>query len=106
MKTITKVKNGKGFNSTVSITKEYKLTPEHFKVLDTLMCDHYPDIYKGVKSDKSRMIRYNAILTLSEIGMLGRYLEGDNITHFLTKYGVEIVRKIIKSNGMMRNSIE
>jgi hypothetical protein len=98
MKTITKVTNGKGFNSTVSITKEYKLTPEHFRVLDILIGDDYPDIYKGVKTERSRMIRYNAIITLSKIGMLGSYLEGDKITHFLSDYGVEIVRKIIKAD--------
>lgn len=97
MKTITKVTNGKGFRSTVSITKEYKLNPEHFKVLDILILDETPDIYKGVKSERARQIRYNAIQTLGQMGVLESHLDGDIITHFLTDYGGEVARKITKA---------
>ena len=98
MKTTTNVTNGKGFRSTVSITKEYKLNPEHFKVLDILILEETPDIYKGVKSERARQIRYNAIRTLSQMNVLGSHLDGDAVTHFLTEYGDEVVRKIIKAD--------
>jgi hypothetical protein len=95
MKTITNVTNGKGFRSTVSITREYKLTPEHFKVLDVLINDDYTDIYKGAKTGRAKQIRYNAVRTLGDMGILGTHLEDDVPSHFMTGYGIEIAKKIV-----------
>jgi hypothetical protein len=66
--------------------------------LDVLIHDDYTDIYKGAKTGRAKQIRYNAVRTLGDMGVLGSHLDGELVSHFLTDYGEEIVRKIIKAD--------
>jgi hypothetical protein len=101
MKKITKVVGNymDDERATISIEHIYSLTPEHFKVLEILICSDKPDIYRGARRNKTReRIRYAAICELGEMGVVGSHLGDDEkVSHFITEYGCEVTRKIFES---------